>query len=150
VRLRRGHLSAALGVLVAAALLASAPLALAAFTHTTSGGPLTMVSGTLSPASGVSAAQAKCHTNHTPEIEISFTATSSSYATSYTVERATASAGPYTSVTSIALGGATSYTDTSGSLGYSTTYYYRVAVLFHSWSATSATASIRTLSKSCQ
>lgn len=137
-------------MLVLAVALLCAPVALAAFTHTASGGPLTMVSGTLSPASGVSAAQAKCHTNHTPEIEISWSATSSSYATSYTVERATASAGPYTALTSIALGGATSYTDTSGSLGYSTTYYYRVAVVFHSWSATSATTSIRTLSKSCQ
>jgi len=138
-----------LGVLVAAALLASAPLALAAFTHTASGGPLTLASATLSPASGISATQAKCHTNRTPEIEISWSATSSSYATSYTVERATSSTGPYTALATIALGGATSYTD-SGSLGYSTTYYYRVAVVFHSWSATSATASISTLSKSCQ
>lgn len=136
--------------LLLVALLAGAPRALALFTGSATGGPLTVSSPTMSPAGAVSAEQINCRTNHTPEIEVSWSATSSSYATSYTVERATSSTGSYTALITIALGGATSYTDTSKSLGYSTTYYYRVVVVYHSWSVTSAVASARTLSKSCQ
>lgn len=144
--------SAAVAPLLVGLLVASligAPRALALFSGAAKGGPLTVASPTMEPAGEVSATQLKCRTNHTPEIEVSWSGTSSSYATSYTVERATSSAGSYTALATLALT-ATSYTDTSASLGYSTTYYYRVSVLYHSWSATSAVASVRTLSKSCQ
>jgi hypothetical protein len=148
MRLRRRHISAAVSGLLAVAMLASAQVALAVFAHTATGGPLTLATATLSPPKAVSAAQVNCRTNKNPEIEVSWTATSSTYATSYTVERATAGAGPYTSVGSVSIG-ETSYTDKSGSLASSTTYYYRVTAVYRSWNATSTTASVKTLSKLC-
>jgi hypothetical protein len=129
-------------------MLASAQVALAVFTHTATGGPLTVATATLSPPTGVSATQVNCRINKNPEIEVSWTATSSTWASTYTVERATASTGPYTSVASVAIG-KTSYTDKSASLGYSTTYYYRVAAVYQSWSATSTPASVKTLNSLC-
>jgi hypothetical protein len=148
MRLRRRHISATVSVLLAVAMLASAQAALAVFTHTATGGPLTVATSTLTPAKGLAAAQVNCRSNKNPEIEVSWTATSSTYATSYTVERATASTGPYTSLGSVAIG-KTSYTDKSASLTYSTTYYYRVAAVYASWTATSTTASIKTLDSLC-
>jgi hypothetical protein len=138
----------ALIVLTVVAVLASARIALAVFNKTATGGPLAVATLTLSPPTGVSAAQASCHIGKTPEIGVGWTATSSSYATSYTIERATASAGPYTALGSVATS-KTSYTDKSASLGYSTTYYYRVTAVYDSWSATSTAASVKTLSNLC-
>lgn len=145
---RRRAISCAVLALVATAVLASAQVALAVFSHTATGGPLTLVTATLAPPTGVSATQVNCRINKNPEIEVSWTATSSTYATSYTVERATASAGPYTSLGSVAIG-KTSYTDKSASLTYSTTYYYRVAAVYASWTATSTPASVKTLNSLC-
>jgi hypothetical protein len=145
---RRGGISAVVLALVAVALLVSAQVALAVFTKVVTGGPLTVATSTLSPPSGVTASQFNCRTNRTSEIEVAWSATSSGYATSYTVERATASSGPYTALSSVPIG-KTSYTDSSGSLAYSTTYYYRVSAVYRSWSATSAAASVKTLSKTC-
>jgi fibronectin type 3 domain-containing protein len=146
--LRRRHTSAAVSVLVAIALLASAQAALAVFNKAVLGGPLTVATSTLAPAKGVTATQVNCRLNKNPEIEVEWTATSSTYASTYNVERATASAGPYTAVDSVPIG-ETSYTDKSGSLGYSTTYYYRITVVDHSWSAPSTVVSVKTLGKIC-
>jgi hypothetical protein len=146
---RRAHISLAILALLATAALASAQVALAVFTKSVGGGPLTVATSTLSSPTSPTANQVNCRSNKTPEIEVAWSATSSSYATSYTVERATVSSGPYTSLGSVAIG-ATAYTDKSGSLAYSTTYYYRVSTVYRSWSATSTSASVRTLSKSCQ
>jgi hypothetical protein len=136
-------------VLFAAAALASAQVALAVFDKAASGGPLTVKTATLSPPGGVSATQVNCRNNKPVEIEVAWSATSSGYATSYTVERATAGGGPYTALSSVEIG-KTSYTDSSGSLAYSTTYYYRVSAVYRSWSATSTSASVKTLSRLCQ
>jgi hypothetical protein len=141
-------MSSAILALLATAMLVSAQVALAAFTHTAAGGPLTLTAATLVAPGNVTVTQVSCRSNKTPEIEASWSATSSGYATSYTVERATASGGPYTSLGSVPIG-ETSYIDKSGSLAYSTTYYYRTAAVFHSWSATSTAASVKTLSKFC-
>lgn len=141
-------MTAAVLVLLAAAMLVSAHVALAVFTGSAAGGPLTVATTTLAAPGSVKAAQVSCRTNKTPEVEVTWSATSSTYATSYTVERAASGSGPYTSLASVALG-ETSYTDKSGSLGYSSTYYYRVTVVFHSWATTSASASVKTLGKSC-
>jgi hypothetical protein len=146
--LRRTYTHAAILAMVACVLLAGAPVALALFTHTATGGPLTVASATLAAPGSVKAAQVSCRTNKTPEVEVSWSATSSAYATSYTVERATASAGPYTSVSSVPIG-ETAYTDKGASLASSTTYYYRVSAVFRSWNAASTSGSVKTLSKSC-
>jgi hypothetical protein len=145
-RVRRSACAA--GLLLAVAVLVCAPMALAVFNKTVVGGPLTVATSTLAAPGKATATQIDCRTNKNPEIEVNWSATSSTYASSYTVERATASAGPYTAVSSAALS-ETSYTDKSLSLGYSTTYYYRVSAVYHSWSATSTTASVKTLSKLC-
>ena len=148
MRLRRRHISAAVSVLLVIAMLTGAQVALAVFTHTATGGPLTVATPTLAPAKGLAAAQVNCHIDKSPEIEVSWSATSSTWASTYTVERATASAGPYTSVASVAIN-KTSYTDKSASLGYSTTYYYRVAAVYASWTTTSTAASVKTLDQLC-
>jgi hypothetical protein len=134
-------------VLLTGVLLLSAQVALAVFTQTATGGPLTVATATLAAPGSIKAIQVSCKTSKTPEVEVTWSATSSTYATSYTVERAIVSSGPYTSLGSVAIG-TTSYTDKS-SLSYSTTYYYRVGAVFHSWTATSGSTSAKTLSKSC-
>jgi hypothetical protein len=148
MHLRRRHISAMVSVLLVVAMLASAQVALAVFNKAVTGGPLTVATSTLVAPAKVTATQVNCRTNKNPEIEVSWTATTSTYASSYMVERATASAGPYTSVSSVALG-ETSYTDKSGSLASSSTYYYRVTVVYRSWSAASTTISVKTLGKLC-
>jgi ABC-type glycerol-3-phosphate transport system substrate-binding protein len=139
---------AAILALVATAMLALAPVALAVFTHAATGGPLTVATSKLAPPGDVTATQINCSTRENPEIEVTWSATSSSYATSYTVERSTASAGPYTALGNVP-NGATSYTDQSSSLVSSTSYYYRVGVVYHSWGATSEVATINTFNKHC-
>lgn len=142
------HASCVVGVIFAATAMLCAPVALAVFSKSVVGGPLMLATSTLSPASGVSATQYNCRTNKPIEISVAWSATNSSYATSYTVERATASAGPYTSVSSVEIGKRT-YIDNGGSLAYSTTYYYRVSAVYHLWSAASTATAVKTLSKSC-
>jgi hypothetical protein len=144
----RRNISIALATLLAAVLLASAQVALAVFNKTATGGPLTVATSTLAAPGKASATQVNCRTNKTPEIEVSWSASSSSYASTYTVERATASSGPYTSVSSVPISD-TAYTDKSASLAFSTTYYYRVSAVYRSWNAASASGSVKTLSKSC-
>jgi hypothetical protein len=133
---------------LAVAALVCAPMALAVFNKTVVGGPLTVATSRLASAGEVNATQSNCRVNKGVEIGVTWSATSSSYATSYTVERATASSGPYTSVASVEIN-KQSYTDSSGSLAYSTTYYYRVSAVYRSWSTASTTDSVKTLSKNC-
>jgi hypothetical protein len=144
----RTHISVAILALLAAVLLASTQVALAMFSKTAAGGPLTVATSTLAAPEKATATQVNCRSNKTPEIEVSWSATSSSYASTYTVERATASTGPYTSVSSVPIG-ETAYTDKSASLAYSTTYYYRVSAVYRSWNTASTSGSVKTLSKSC-
>ncbi len=144
----RSHATVAILAFLTGAMLAGAHVALAVFNDPASGGPLTLITATLSPAKEVTPAQVNCRTNKNPEIELDWSATNSTYATAYTIERATASAGPYISVASVTIG-QTSYTDKSGTLSSSTTYYYRVAAVYRSWSALSTAASVKTLSKFC-
>jgi hypothetical protein len=144
----RTHISVAIIALLAAVLLASAQVALAAFSKTAAGGPLMVATATLAAPGKATATQVGCRSNKPPEIEVRWSATSSSYASTYTVERATASSGPYTSVSSVPIE-ETAYTDKSASLASSSTYYYRVSALCYSWNTASTSGSVRTLSKSC-
>ena len=143
----RTHISVAILALFAAVLLSSAQVALAVFNKTVTAGPLTVATATLAAPGKPTPTQASCR-EKTPEIEVSWSATSSSYASTYTVERATAGSGPYTSVSSVPIG-ETTYIDKSASLTYSTTYYYRVSAVYRSWTAASTAASVKTSSKSC-
>ncbi len=137
----------AIATLVTLVALTSATAAFGVFTAKATGGPITVASASLSAPKTVKAAQTKCKTNHTPEILVEWTATSSAAATEYAIERATSSNGPYAEVASVSIS-QRSYTDSS-QLGYSTTYYYRVSATVESWSAASSAVSVRTLGKSC-
>lgn len=144
---RRPRFSCVLLGLLTVAALVCAPLALAIFTRSVTGGPLTISTATLSPPSEVKASQVNCKINKSPEIKVEWAAPE--WVSSYVVERATSSAGPYTTLATLTAT-QTSYTDTSASLAYSTTYYYRVSLTYDSWSATSASASVKTSNKNCQ
>jgi hypothetical protein len=144
---RRAFACVAIAAL-ASVVLASAPVALALFTHSAAGGPETVSTGTLAAPTNLSAAQVNCRFNKPGEVNVTWTASSSSYVTSYTIERSTGGNESYAVLGSVAAG-KTSYTD-SESLGYSTVYYYRVSAVYRAWSATSAPYSVKTLNKSCQ
>ncbi len=146
--IRRGYTSLAAVALVAACALASAHVALGVFSKTAAGGSLTVASSTLSPATALNLTQVNCRIKKTPEIEVDWAATSSGYVTSYVVERATSSSGPFSERTTLPAE-QTVYTDKGGSLTYSTTYYYRVSAVYRSWSAVTTVKSIKTLSSSC-
>jgi hypothetical protein len=127
-------------------MLTFSQVALGVFTHAVSAGPLTVASATMTAPSKLASSQLTCKSGKAPEVQVSWSA-GSEFATSYSVERATASAGPYTvlgSVTSEHL----SYIDSS-SPGYSTTYYYRASAVYRSWSKASTYTSVKTLSKFC-
>jgi hypothetical protein len=143
VSLRPRRAPAVLGLIVAWMLtLLFAQTALALFTKAVTGGPLTVASATLVAPSKTAALQSGCRNGKTPEVEVSWAATTSAFATSYSLERATKSSGPYSLVASVLIG-TLAHVDTS-SLSASTTYYYRVSSIFKSWSATSLSASVKT------
>ncbi len=148
-RVSRGRYLRSLGVgcLVLAVTLVAARPALALFKSSVVGGPSTIATSSLAAPGKASASQYNCRLSKASEVEVGWSATSSTYATSYEVERATVSAGPYTAVASVAIG-KSSYIDV-GPLAYSTTYYYRVSSMFKSWSTATAYTSVKTLSKSC-
>ncbi|HEY5286502.1 MAG TPA: hypothetical protein VIJ50_05315 [Solirubrobacteraceae bacterium] len=135
-------------LLVALVVLMSAQAAFGLFTAKAAGGSITLATATLSAPKSIKAAQTKCKSNHTPEILVEWTATSSAAATEYAIERSTSSNGPYAEVASLPIS-QHSYTDSSSQLGYSTTYYYRVSVTVESWSAASSSVSVKTLGKLC-
>jgi hypothetical protein len=145
---RRASVSSAVVAVCVCVALVLTPVALAVFTDPASGGPFTVSSATLSPATKLAVAQPNCRSGKGVELGLTWTATSSSYATSYAVERATSASGPFTLVASLPSTQA-AYTDSSGSLAYSTTYYYRVSAVYRSWTAASTVSSIKTLNKFC-
>lgn len=104
--------------------------------------------GTLDAPNSPGATQVNCRTNKSPEVKLDWTASESSYAASYEIERRTGINGSFEAVATVSAS-QTSYTDKSAALNYSTTYYYRVATVYRSWTATSILASVKTLSKSC-
>ncbi len=134
--------------LLALAALTSAQVAFAVFNKTAKGGPITIATSTLAAPTGLNTLQVNCRIKKTPEVEVDWAASSSSYVTSYSLERATSSNGTYTAVASVNAE-LTVYTDKSGSLAYSTTYYYRVSAIYRSWTATSTVKSVKTLNSNC-
>jgi hypothetical protein len=129
--------------------LAGAPLASAVFSALQTAGPMTLVAGTLDAADAPAAGQFNCRTNKSPEVKLEWTASTSTYATSYDIERRTGTTGSFESLATVSTSQST-YTDKSAALNYSTTYYYRVVTVYRSWTANSVLASMKTLSKSCQ
>jgi fibronectin type 3 domain-containing protein len=127
--------------------LVGAEAARALFTTTAKGGPTTVATATMHGSNTLVAEQVNCRRNGPVEIELQWSSTSTSYATSYAVERAASVAGPFTRVATATIDTLT-YVD--GSLNSTTNYYYRVSAMYLSWSAPSPVAQVTTLNKQCR
>jgi hypothetical protein len=128
--------------------LAAASIAAAQFTASLGGGSMNLSSSTLAAPTGVTPTQTNCRNNKPVEITVTWTATASAYATGYTVERATTSGGPFSTIGTVAIG-TTTYVDTAPVLAYTTSYYYRVQSTYLSWTAASTQGAVTTLSIHC-
>ena len=137
-----------IGGAVVVAALSACSLALAAFTSPAGAGPMTLSSATLAPPTGVSAGQVNCRRNRPVRISISWTKTVSAFATGVSVERATTSGGPYTTIATLGKNKVT-YTDSDPALTYTTTYYYVVQSTFLAWTGDSAEVAVTTLNNNC-
>jgi hypothetical protein len=129
--------------------LGFASAALATFTAAASSGGMALSSATLAAPTGASALQGACTNNKPAVISVSWTASSSSFTTGYTILRAAGSGGPYTAIGTVSAG-TTTFTDPSVTLAYSTAYFYVVDATYQSWTAQSAQAAVTTLSKLCK
>jgi cellulose 1,4-beta-cellobiosidase len=141
---------ARLGTLLAVAALAliTASLAGAGFTSPASAGPISIATATLQPPTGATATQTNCRNNKPVQITVNWTATTSAFATGYTIQRSTTSGGPYNTIGTLP-SGTTTYTDTDPTLAYTTTYDYIVQATYQAWTATSNQASLTTLNNLC-
>ena len=139
--IRRAGLAAG----VAAALSAAAP-ALAGWISPVDGGSLSVSTASLAAPTGPAAVVSACTPGQRTSLAVTVTWTAtSSPATGYTILRATRANGPYTAVGSVAGVGTTTWTDATGQLRFTTTYYYVVEATVQSWtSPNSAYASVTT------
>jgi hypothetical protein len=138
---------AAVAMVVAASLL-WAPVALGVFSDPAQGGPQLVSTSDLTPPAAVSATVSNCRHNKPVELNVTWTSSESNYASSYTVERAAKSAGPFVVIATLPAT-QTSYSETLESGMYSTSDYYRISVLYRSWSDSSTAVSVTTLGKTC-
>jgi fibronectin type 3 domain-containing protein len=139
-------LSAVVGGLVATVV--SASLASATFNSTGAGGPMPVVTATLAAPTGLSAS-ATCQVGlpTTVKVNLSWTATTSTFADGYEVKRST-SGGPFVSIGTVSGGTTTTYSDTT--VTYSTSYSYVVTATKNNWrSSNSNTANATTKSSLC-
>ncbi|MGH2880288.1 MAG: hypothetical protein ACRDK4_11870 [Solirubrobacteraceae bacterium] len=143
----RTVVSIPVGLLVAGLVLVSAQAATALFTGSDSA-TVTVTSAMMPGPGSLGVEQVNCRRNGSVEIELQWTATSASYATSYVVERSTSSSGSYARVAILPIGSLV-FIDTSTALNTTTTYYYRVSALYMSWSAPSPLTPVTTLNKQC-
>jgi hypothetical protein len=147
---KRTLLLCLLGLVVAIA----APAALAGWSSGVSAGPLPVSSATIAAPTGAGATTigAACtkHVTSSIQVNVSWTASASAFATGYTIQRGTAAGGPFANVGSVGGGSTVTFTDTTGTLGLSTNYYYVVVATFASWtSANSNVATVLTPDKNC-
>jgi hypothetical protein len=129
--------------------LGFASAALATFTSAASSGPMNLTSATLAAPTGPAAVELACANSKPAVISVSWTASTSSFTTGYTISRAATAGGPYTAIGTVSAG-TTSFTDPSVTLAYSTAYFYVVDATYQSWTARSGQASVTTLSKLCK
>jgi len=136
---------------VAAALAAAAP-ALAGWSSPVDAGSLSVSTASLAAPTGVAAANAACTPGQRTSLTVTVTWTAtSSPAAGYTILRATRANGPYTAVGSVVGVATTAWSDTTGQLRFTTTYYYVVESTVQSWTSPNSTrASVTTpRSKNC-
>ncbi len=147
---KRSLLMCVLGVVVAIA----APVALAGWSSTLSAGPLPVSSATIAAPTGAAAttigAACTAHVTSSIQVNVSWTATASTFATGYNILRGTAAGGPFTLVGSVSGRTTVTFTDATGTLALSTNYYYVVASTFANWSSgNSNVATVLTPDKNC-
>jgi hypothetical protein len=148
MRSRRALLVFALGIVVAVL----APVALAGWSSSLTAGPLPVSSATLAAPTAAAATTSACskHDATTIQVAVSWTATSSAFASGYTIKRGTAVGGPFTTVGSVSGLATVTFTDTTGTLAISTNYYYVVVATFASWtSQNSNVATVLTPDTNC-
>jgi len=134
------------------ALLIAAP-ALADWSSSFDAGSLALSSASIDAPTGTGAAQGSCTRRDAAALTIvvGWTATDSAEATGYSVLRATAKNGPYAVVGGVSGNTVVTWTDTTGQLAFSTTYYYEVEATVQSWtSAVSTFAKIKTQGMNCR
>jgi hypothetical protein len=103
---------------------------------------------TLQPPTGTAAARGDCFPLLTIEVEVTWTATASTFADGYQVFRSATSGGPYTLVGTVAGRTTTSFTDTD--VTFLTTYHYVVQATRDLWrSGNSTQASFTTPTPAC-
>lgn len=133
-------MKAALGLALAGWCLALAPSAWAIFVDPGSSASQSMSTGQLAAPTAPAASAGLCTPAVTDRIVISWTATSSSWASGYEILRSTTSGGPYTVAGTVSGAGTTTFTDAP--LAWSTTYHYRVRAMKHQWRS-STTAQVQ-------
>lgn len=131
---------------IALAVLGTAPVAWASFNDASSASA-TYTADVLAPATNPSAAAGMCSTVSGDRTVLSWTATTSTWATGYEIARSTTAGGPYTVVGTASGAGTTTYTDSG--LAYSTTYYYAIRSMRNAWRGTNATTSRTTKNSLC-
>jgi fibronectin type 3 domain-containing protein len=131
-----------------------APAALAGWSSALSAGPLPVSSATIAASTGAAAttigAACTMHVTSSIQVNVSWTATTSAFATGYTIQRGTAAGGPFATVGTVSGVSTVTFTDTTGTLALSTPYYYVVVATFASWtSPNSNVATVTTPDKNC-
>lgn len=140
------HVVLAVGALVVC--LFEATVASALFTDRTTA-ELTLRTATLEPPTSVAAAAGTCTAGVSDAIVLSWTASVTTSVTGYEILRATASAGPYSSIGTVTGRTVQTYTDTP--LAFATTYHYVIRSIKESWrSVQTAPVSLTTRSSQCQ
>jgi hypothetical protein len=152
--MRGRQASHALITAAALALALTAPTALASFTSTLNAGSITLTSNTLAAPSATAAANnpTTCKNNKpaTLTINLTWTPTTSAWATGYTILRSSTSGGPYTQTGTTNGPNTTSWTDNTATLAFSTSYYYVVQATYLAWTSTNSNeATITTLTHLC-
>jgi hypothetical protein len=147
----RARVPLALGLIVTllAGLSAGSSIAVSAtFTKATTPVAAAMSSGTLASPTGVTAVNGACAILSSTKVDLTWTASASTFATGYVILRSTTSGSGYTSIGSVSGRSTTTFTDSTSA--FSTTYYYVVRATRNNWlSANSNQASIATPTVLC-
>jgi len=125
------------GLIVAIALALVAAPAMAGWSSSVDAGALAITSATIAAPTAVAAANAACTPRQRTSLTVSvdWAASTSPEATGYTILRATRASGPFTAVGTVAGNGTTAWTDATGALRFTTTYYYVVEATVQSWTS---------------
>jgi hypothetical protein len=121
-------------ICVAAACMAlamQAAVAGASFSSAPSSPSMSVSTGTLAAPTGLGAQNVNCQVATSTKVNLTWTATASTWADGYEVFRSGTSGGPYTSFGTVSGQSTVTYTDST--VTFSTTYYYVVQATKNSW-----------------